>query len=96
MIITYHDFSNLSSLALIDIGRLAVILSLLLARIEYFCLPFFRLRVLGCNIGRPTRSSLLFQGSRLGLFYDVSTGDSCSLRIPFDRLRAAASPIDTP
>jgi hypothetical protein len=48
----------------------------------------------------------LFQGSRPGVFYDVSTGDSCPLRIPFDRplgheleaewLRAAVSPIDTP
>ena len=41
------------------------------------------------------RSSPLFQGSRPGLFYDLSTGESRPLRIPFDRLRAAASPIDT-
>ena len=27
------------------------------------------------------RSFLLFQGSRPGLFYDVSTGESCALRI---------------
>ena len=42
------------------------------------------------------RSFLLFQGFRPGLFYDISTGESCPLRIPFDRLRAAASPIATP
>ena len=29
--------------------------------------------------------SLLLQGSRPGVFYDVSTGDFCPLRIPFDR-----------
>jgi hypothetical protein len=41
----------------------------------------------------------LFQGSpaeKRDLFYDVSTGESCPLRIPLDRLRAAVSPIDTP
>ena len=42
------------------------------------------------------RPSLLFQGSRPGLFYDVSTGESFPLRIPLDRLGAAVSPIDTP
>jgi hypothetical protein len=47
-------------------------------------------------MGMIMRSFLLFQGSRPGLFYDLSTGDSYPLRIPFDRLRAAASPIDTP
>ncbi len=49
------------------------------------------------------RSFLLFRGSQPGLFYDLSTGDTCPLRIPFDRsfdlealdrLRAAASPTD--
>jgi len=28
------------------------------------------------------RSFLLFQGSRPGLFYDLSAGESCPLRIP--------------
>ena len=45
------------------------------------------------------RSYLLFQGSpaeKRDLFYDGSTGDSCPLRIPLDKLGAAASPIDTP
>ena len=42
------------------------------------------------------RSFLLFQGSRPSLFYDVSTVESCPLRIPLDQLGAAASPIDTP
>jgi len=36
---------------------------------------------------------LSFQGSRAGLFSDLFTGDACPLRIPFDRLRAAVSPI---
>ena len=45
---------------------------------------------------RDMRSFPLFQGSRPGLFYNLSTGESCPLRIPFDRLRAAASPIDPP
>ncbi len=51
------------------------------------------------------RSFLLFRGSPAvrDLFYDLSTGDTCPLRIPFDRsfdlealdrLRAAASPSD--
>jgi len=57
---------------------------------------YFQKHQVVCTIGRGVRSSLLFQGSRPGLFYDVSTGESCPLRIPFDRLRAAASPIDTP
>jgi hypothetical protein len=39
-------------------------------------------------------SFLLFQGSRPGLFNDLSAGESCPLRIPFDRLRAAVSPVD--
>jgi hypothetical protein len=44
------------------------------------------------------RPCLLFQGSRPCLFYDVSTSRfrEAGLRIPFDRLRAAVSPIDTP
>jgi len=32
-------------------------------------------------MGIAMRSFLLFQGSRPGLFYAVSTGDSCPLRI---------------
>jgi hypothetical protein len=36
---------------------------------------------------------LPFQGSRVCFFSDLFTGDSCPLRIPFDRLRAAVSPI---
>jgi hypothetical protein len=36
---------------------------------------------------------LSFQGSRACFFSDLFTGDSCPLRIPFDRLRAAVSPI---
>ena len=39
------------------------------------------------------RSFRLFQGSRACFFSDLSTGESCPLRIPFDRLRAAVSPI---
>jgi hypothetical protein len=52
------------------------------------------------------RSFVLLQGSQPCLFYDVSTGESCPLRIPLDKplgheleaewLGAAASPIDTP
>jgi len=42
------------------------------------------------------KSSSLFQGSRPGLFYDVSMGEFYPLRIPLDRLGAAASPTDTP
>ena len=98
MIITYHDFSNLSLRGLIEIRRLAVIISLLLGGINYFDgkeVILFRLRGLVCNIGMVMRSFLLFRGSRPGLFYDVSTGDSYPLRIPFDRLRAAVSPTDT-
>ena len=36
---------------------------------------------------------LSFRGSRAGFFSDLFIGDSCPLRIPFDRLRAAVSPI---
>ena len=49
---------------------------------------------------------LSFQGSRAGFFSDLFTGESCPLRIPFDRplgheleaewLRAAVSPIPKP
>jgi hypothetical protein len=31
------------------------------------------------------KSFLSFRGSRAGFFSDLCTGDSCSLRIPFDR-----------
>ena len=85
-----------------------MIISLLLGGINYFDgkeVILFRLRGLVCNIGMVMRSFLLFRGSRPGLFYDVSTGDSYPLRIPFDRplgheleaewLRAAVSPTDT-
>jgi len=43
---------------------------------------------------RSVKSFPSFRGSRAGLFSDLSTGEFCPLRIPFDRLRAAASPID--
>jgi hypothetical protein len=36
-----------------------------------------------------------FQSSRVGLFSDVSVGDSCPLRILLDKLGAAVSPTDT-
>jgi len=36
-----------------------------------------------------------FQSSRVGLFSDVSAGDSCPLRILLDKLGAAVSPTDT-
>jgi hypothetical protein len=36
---------------------------------------------------------LSFQGSRACFFSHLFTGESCPLRIPFDRLRAAVSPI---
>jgi hypothetical protein len=39
---------------------------------------------------------LSFQGSRACFFSDLFTGESCPLRIPFDRLRAAVSPIPKP
>jgi hypothetical protein len=39
---------------------------------------------------------LSFQGSRTSFFSDLFTGESCPLRIPFDRLRAAVSPIPKP
>jgi hypothetical protein len=39
---------------------------------------------------------LSFQGSRACFFSDLFTGDTCPLRIPFDRLRAAVSPIPKP
>ena len=42
------------------------------------------------------RSFLLFRGSPAvrDLFYDLSMSRWAGLRIPFDRLRAAASPAD--
>ena len=40
------------------------------------------------------RSYLSFQGSRPGLFYDLSAGESCPLRILLDKLGAAGSPTD--
>jgi len=39
---------------------------------------------------------LSFQGSRAGFFSDLFIGEFCPLRIPFDRLRAAVSPIPKP
>jgi hypothetical protein len=39
------------------------------------------------------KSFLSFQGSRASFFSDLFTGDTYPLRIPFDRLRAAVSPI---
>jgi hypothetical protein len=36
---------------------------------------------------------LSFQGSRACFFSNLFAGESCPLRIPFDRLRAAVSPI---
>jgi hypothetical protein len=36
---------------------------------------------------------LSFQGSRACFFSDLFTGEPCPLRIPFDKLRAAVSPI---
>ena len=39
---------------------------------------------------------LSFQGSRACFFSNLFTGDPCPLRIPFDRLRAAVSPIPKP
>jgi len=41
------------------------------------------------------RSFLLFQGSRPGLLFDLSAGESCPLHILLDKLGAAASPTDT-
>ena len=56
--------------------------------------------------GKAMKSFLSFQGSRAGFFSDLFTGESCPLRIPFDRplgheleaewLRAAVSPIPKP
>jgi len=40
------------------------------------------------------RPFLRFRGSRPGLFYDLSTGEFCPLRIPLDKLGAAVSPAD--
>ena len=40
------------------------------------------------------RPFLRFRASRSGLFYDLSTGDSCPLRIPLGKLGAAVSPAD--
>jgi hypothetical protein len=37
---------------------------------------------------------LSFQGSRACFFSNLFTGESCPLRIPFDKLRAAVSPTD--
>jgi hypothetical protein len=39
---------------------------------------------------------LSFQGSRACFFSDLAMGESCPLRIPFDKLRAAVSPIPKP
>jgi len=39
---------------------------------------------------------LLLRASRPGLCSDLSAGESCPLRIPFDKLRAAVSPADKP
>jgi hypothetical protein len=39
---------------------------------------------------------LSFQGSRACFFSDLFTGESYPLRIPFDKLRAAVSPIPKP
>ena len=39
---------------------------------------------------------LSFQGSRACFFSDLFTGEPCPLRIPFDTLRAAVSPIPKP
>jgi hypothetical protein len=39
---------------------------------------------------------LSLRGSRAGFFSDLFTGDPCPLRIPFDRVRAAVSPIPKP
>jgi len=36
-----------------------------------------------------------FQSSRVGLFSNVSAGDTCPLRILLDKLGAAVSPTDT-
>jgi len=47
-----------------------------------------------CLIERPW-AFFQFQGSRAGLFSNVSTGEFCPLRIPLDKLGAAGSPIDT-
>jgi hypothetical protein len=43
--------------------------------------------------GKAMKPFLSFQGSQACFFSDLSTGDPCPLRIPFDRLRAAVSPI---
>jgi hypothetical protein len=40
------------------------------------------------------RSFLRFRVSRPGLFYDLSAGEFCPLRIPLDKLGAAVSPAD--
>ena len=42
---------------------------------------------------RVMRPSLLFRGSRPGLFYDLSAGDSCPLRI-VPQAGPAVSPAD--
>jgi len=39
---------------------------------------------------------LSFQGSRACFFSGLFTGDTCPLRIPLDKLRAAVSPIPKP
>jgi hypothetical protein len=40
------------------------------------------------------RSFLRFRVSRPGLFYDLSAGEFCPLRIPLAKLGAAVSPTD--
>jgi hypothetical protein len=37
---------------------------------------------------------LAYRGSRPGLFYNLSAGEFCPLRIPLDKLGAAVSPTD--
>jgi hypothetical protein len=55
---------------------------------------FYRLHQLRIVLtGKAMKSFLSFQGSRACFFSDLFTGESCPLRIPFDRLRAAVSPI---
>jgi len=44
-------------------------------------------------MGKTMKPFLSFQGSRACFFSDLFTGESCPLRIPFDTLRAAVSPI---
>jgi len=60
MIITYHDFSNLSLLRLIGIRRLAVIVSLLLGRMRH------PTTTRGGGLSKATK-----RGYRNGLLYPV-------------------------